>query len=103
MADQMRYLFLIKARGYDGEVRFTDLSNLKFQTTIACSSSFEKLLEACVDQVTAGIQVVELCGGFTNTEACLILERVGGTAAVGHVKFDKAGLAKLHQIGFGSG
>jgi tRNA G37 N-methylase TrmD len=92
----------MKARGYDGDVQVTDLSNPEFQTTIVCSSSIEKILDACVARVAAGDQVVELCGGFTEAEARLVQESVGENAAVGHVKFDEAGAARLQNLGFRS-
>lgn len=98
----MKYVFLMKAPGYGEDVRVADLSNPKFHAKIIYSSSFDQLLKACALEVSDGAQVVELCGGFTNEEADNAQNLLGSTAAVGHVRFNEAGLAKLAQLGFGS-
>ena len=98
----MRYVFLVKARGYGHDVRIADLSNPDFRAKIICSSSFEQLLAACSSEISEGAQVVELCGGFTNKEADNVKKLLGSMVAVGHVQFNEAGLAKLAQLGFGN-
>ena len=40
-----------------------------------------------VELVDEGVQLIELCGGFTAPDAARVIEAVDGRAAVGHVTF----------------
>lgn len=81
------YGFIIKAPGYDPATHQATLESAAFRTRVVCVSTDSQAREEALRMIEAGVQVIELCGGFTGEEAASLTEAVQGRVPVGHVHF----------------
>ncbi|MEO1234337.1 MAG: DUF6506 family protein [Myxococcota bacterium] len=93
-----RYVFLIKADGYPSEGSTVVLPTEAFTTTVFAAPRLEAHLKACARLVDEGAQLVELCGGFSESDARAVRESVGPGVPVGHVQFDAENRARLERL-----
>lgn len=96
----MKYLFLIKADGFGSQHKVAKISSELFHAEIIAASSTEVLVEQCSKAVLNGVQIIELCGGFSDQDAEEIQSTVADKCAVGRVIFGERELAVLERLGF---
>ncbi len=96
------YAFLVKAAGYNADVHHATFESPLFRTTIVGVASVEDALPIARDLAASGVQLIELCGGFTVKEAATIHQHVGPDVLVGVVTFTPEQEAKMGQL-FGEG
>lgn len=89
MMNISNYGFIVKAPGYTPEEHRQTMNSDQFQTTIVGVSTVEQACVEAVKLAEAGIQVVELCGGFGEEAAQEVIKAVAGRAPVGFVCFTK--------------
>lgn len=82
-----RFAMIVKAPGYDPELHRASLSSPAFSTSVVGVSDYEHALSAAIDLMTAGVQLIELCGGFTPDEADQLHIGIGGKVPVGVVRY----------------
>jgi hypothetical protein len=78
---------IVKAPGYRPETHKALLASPAFSTNVVCVSDFEQALGAAAGLVQDGVQLIELCGGFTAQEAARLQVAIGGTVPVGVVRY----------------
>ncbi len=57
------------------------------RTTLVPVPDESAAAEIAVELIAEGVELLELCGGFSLTEAARVVEAVGGRVPVGHVNF----------------
>lgn len=90
-----RYAFLVKHQSYSSDNQHAFLGSDEFSTTIVGVSGVEEAAVVTKELMKQGIQLVELCGGFTETEKNYIKQKVKGSIPVGIVKLDNDDLKLL--------
>src|SRR5688572_28547249 len=93
-----RFAMIVKAPGYDPAVHTASLSSSAFSTNVTCVSSFEQALGAAIALVQDGVQLIELCGGFTPEEADKLHIGIGGRIPVGVVRYSPEELTHLSML-----
>lgn len=58
------------------------------ELTAVAANNYAEAETVAVELVNAGIEAIELCGGFGNRGTARIADAVAGKAAVGVVRFD---------------
>jgi hypothetical protein len=86
-----RVAFIVRGPGYHPEVHRTSFVSPSFSTVFVGVSSVDEATAIAAALADEGVQIIELCGGFTATEARRVRSRLGGSVPVGVVRFDAAG------------
>lgn len=83
-----KYAVLVKHESYSSETQNTFLRSDDFNTAIIGVSNADEAISVISELVNKGIQLVELCGGFTMDEKNQIKKEVKDTMPLGLVKLD---------------
>lgn len=82
-----KYSFIIKAPGYTPGHHNAEISSPVFHSTIVGVEDVDQAIIATDGLRSAGVEIIELCGGFTAEEARRIQDHVGSEIAVGLVSY----------------
>ena len=86
---QTKYAFLIKAPGYEMATHRATLESPEFHTRVVGVTALADALPAVDRLVEDGVEIIELCGGFSSAEAAEIRGRAGPAVSVGLVVYDE--------------
>lgn len=89
---------IIKGPGYEPVIHRAFLNSAEFSTTVVCVCSVEQATSAAVDLRQQGIQLIELCGGFTPDQAAAIHLAVDRQVPVGVVRYTLEEQQHLAQL-----
>jgi hypothetical protein len=95
-----RFTFLVKAPGYSPHKDRSTLSSPQFTTVVIGVSDLISAMAAANEEVQAGTQLIELCGGFTQSEAAELRNNLSSNIPVGVVTYtpeQEAELARLFE------
>ncbi|WP_339862679.1 DUF6506 family protein [Thalassospira alkalitolerans] len=92
------YAFLIKADGYPVRGAQTTLPGDGFTTHIFAASNIAALIVAAQNFARNGIEVIETCGGFSDSDFAAVENALDGNVALGRVTFDDANQALLARV-----
>jgi hypothetical protein len=82
-----QFAMIIKGPGYDPALHHASILSPVFSTTVVCVSSFEQAIPVAKELVQQGIQLIELCGGFTPEQASSIHDSIDKQIPVGGVRY----------------
>ncbi len=86
---QVQYAFIILAPGYEAAAHHATLESPRFRTRIVGVSSLAGALAAVDRLMEDGIEIIELCGGFSPEEAAEIRKRAGQAISIGLVVYEE--------------
>ena len=86
---QTDYAFIFKAPGYRRESHQAILETPEFKARVLGVASAAEALEVAEELLRAGVDIVELSGGFSSREAKRIRARFGPSVSVGLVTYDE--------------
>jgi hypothetical protein len=86
---QTYYAFMIKAPRYEMATHHATLESPEFHTRVVGVTSLAVALTAVGRLVEDGVEIIELCGGFSPSEAAEIRGRVGPGVSVGLLVYDE--------------
>ncbi len=86
---QTNYAFVIKAPGYEMATHHATLESPEFRTRVVGVTSLAGALAAVDRLVEGGVEIIELCGGFSPDEAAEIRGRAGPAVSVGLVVYEE--------------
>jgi hypothetical protein len=93
-----RFAMIIKGPGYDPAVHRAQMASAHFSTDVICVSTVEQAF-ACAQQLVAnGVQLIELCGGFSAENALALELSIGGRVPVGLVQYSAAQQLRLGAL-----
>ncbi|UII30475.1 DUF6506 family protein [Fulvivirga ulvae] len=92
-----KYAFLVKHKSYSSASQRALLSSDDFSTTIIGVSGLEEAIKVTNELLKQGIQLVELCGGFTEAEKDCLKQEINSSLPVGVVKLDKEDIQLLES------
>jgi hypothetical protein len=81
-----RFGFIVRGPGYVPAQHRAVLDSGQFATLVVGVSSIEAATQASREMVAAGVQLIELCGGFSADDADAVRRAVLGTP-VGRVSY----------------
>ncbi len=84
---QVQYAFVVKAPAYEMATHHATLESPEWRTRVVGVSSQSGALAAVDRLVEDGVEIIELCGGFSPEEAAEIRERAGPAVSVGLVVY----------------
>jgi hypothetical protein len=93
-----QFAMIIKGPGYDPAVHRASLNSPVFSTTVVCVSCFEEAASVALELRRQGIQLIELCGGFSPDQAAAIHRSVEMLIPVGVVRYTAAEQQHLAQL-----
>ncbi len=86
---QVQYAFVIKAPDYDIATHHATLESPEFRTRVVGVASLAGALTAIDRLVEDGVEIIELCGGFSPDEAAELRGRAGPAVSVGLVVYEE--------------
>ena len=98
MTNLKKYGFIVKGPGYRVGTDSTIIDSGLFCTTIMAVATVEDAIIAAKEMINQGIEVIELCGGFTHKDKENIIESINGAIPVGRVEFSEIENEKLNRF-----
>lgn len=93
-----RFAFIIKAPGYSPNEHAAEISSEQFSTQVVGVSSLSSAIQVAQQLVASGVQLVELCGGFSEDEAQHLRVQIEYKVPVGVVVYSKEQAEELDRI-----
>lgn len=93
-----KFAMIIKGPGYAPEIHRACLASTCFSTAIVGVSSFEQALLAAQQLAQDGVQLIELCGGFSPEEAETLKAALTPRIPVGVVRYTDEEQAQLAAL-----
>jgi Family of unknown function (DUF6506) len=93
-----QFAFIIKAPGYAPQSHTTQLDSPHFSTRIVGVSDASEAIAVVEQLVAQGVQLVELCGGFSAHEAASLRAHIGDVIPIGVVTYSAAQEARLAAL-----
>ena len=90
-----RYAFIVKGPGYFAAEHAAEIRSQEFSTKIVGVSDFHAAIPVAQQLIADGIQLIELCGGFTEAEAEKLRRETGKKIPIGVVK---EGTHEFHSV-----
>lgn len=82
-----KFAMIIIGAGYDPAVHRAVLQSPAFSTTVVCVSHVSEAVKVAIELHQQGMQLIELCGGFTPDQAAQIACAVQGNIPIGVVRY----------------
>jgi uncharacterized membrane protein YjjB (DUF3815 family) len=93
-----RFAFIIKAPGYVAHQHTATLSSAQFNTQVVGVADMLSAIQAAQQLIQTGVQLIELCGGFSEQEAAQLRQAIDHQVPVGVVVYSAEQTAALAQI-----
>jgi hypothetical protein len=90
--------FIVKGPGYKADAHNAQLSSGLFTTFVVGVADFAAAQLAAQALVTNGVQLIELCGGFTESEAAQMRQYIGPNVPIGVVVYSPAQATALANL-----
>lgn len=81
-----RYAFIVKGPGYVSDEHTVEIRSQEFNTRVVGVSDFPMALSVVQQLIADDIQLIELCGGFTQSEADELRALTGDAVPINGVK-----------------
>lgn len=92
------YGFIVRGPDYQPEIDTATLTSCRFKTRIIAVESLDQACLAADQLCVEGVQVIELCGGFSADDASVIRAHIQGAIPVGYMCFTEAEQLKLAAL-----
>jgi alanine racemase len=93
-----RYAFIIKAPGYQASEHTATLASEQFNTQIVGVADLPSAIQAAQSLIQTGVQLIELCGGFSEEEAAQLRQAIHHQVQVGAVIYSAEQTAALEGL-----
>jgi hypothetical protein len=93
-----RFGFIVKGPGYVLGQHFAKLESSVFHTSVIGLSDIDGALDAAKIMLTDRIQLIELCGGFSEEEAAQVRLSIAEKVPVGVVVYDVKTVAEIQKL-----
>jgi len=90
-----RYGFIVLAPGYRPDEHTAIIENPAFRTEVVCVASVAEAISVAHRFDAAGMDVIELCGGFGEAGMAEVTQALNSDTPVGYVEFTAAEHEKL--------
>jgi Family of unknown function (DUF6506) len=93
-----RFGFIVKGPGYVLGQHSAKLDSSIFHTSVIGVSDMDGAFDAAKIMLTDEIQLIELCGGFSEEEAAQVRFSIGEKVPVGVVVYDAKSSAEIQKL-----
>ncbi len=93
-----KFAFIVKGPGYRPDEHRSTLDSGLFQTIIVGVSTLQQAGEIAVELRASGLQLLELCGGFSVTDAEFVQSLLDPDILVGVVQYSASQERKLTEL-----
>lgn len=93
-----RFAFIVKGPGYAPADHVVQLNSPLFRTQVVGVSNTQDALLAAHQLIAEGVQLIELCGGFTSSEAEQLRDQTQNRVPIGVVTYDAAQAAEIERL-----
>jgi phosphoribosylformylglycinamidine (FGAM) synthase-like amidotransferase family enzyme len=93
-----RFGFIVKGPGYCLGEHSAQLESKWFYTSVLGVSEMSEAFEAAKTMLNDKIQMIELCGGFSEADAAEIRRSISNQVPVGVVVHDAESLAEIEKL-----
>ncbi|MFN7663988.1 MAG: DUF6506 family protein [Inhella sp.] len=93
-----RFAFIVKAPGYSPNEHAVEISSEQFSTQVIGVSSLASAIQVAHQLVASGVQLIELCGGFSEDDAEQLRVHIERKIPVGVVAYSKEQAEELERI-----
>jgi Family of unknown function (DUF6506) len=93
-----KFAFIVKGEGYFPDEHSAEMSSNSFLTRIYGVSNLDSAMKVAQKLVFEGIQLIELCGGFSSVEAEAIRQHIAHAVPIGLVIYSKAEELELQRL-----
>lgn len=93
-----KFAFIVKAPGYSAEKHSTELSSAQFSTRIVGVSHLDEAITIARQLIDEGVQLIELCGGFSQSDRVTVQDQTGHKIPVGVVVYTPDQEAELLKL-----
>jgi hypothetical protein len=93
-----RFGFIVKAAGYDSREHRSILDSGQFKTVVVGVASCEAARDVVREMVADGIQLIELCGGFTRDDRAALEQCIEFAVPIGVVTYSAEEEARLGDL-----
>lgn len=81
------YAFIVLAPDYKAPLNSCVMESEEFRTEIVGVSSIEEAIIVAKELIDQGVQLIELCGGFGESNANIVIDSVNSDVPIGFVGF----------------
>jgi Family of unknown function (DUF6506) len=93
----IHYAFIVKGVGYEPRTHRSVFDAPQFKTTFVGVSTTDEAKTVAAELVISGIQLIELCGGFTADDCANVQTHIGESVLVGVVRCSPKQEARLAE------
>jgi hypothetical protein len=93
-----QFVFIVKASGYSRDSHRAVLSSAHFRTVVVGVPDLHTAIDVAKELVLSGAQLIELCGGFTRTDAQYLRQQLHPRIPVGVVTYDAEQEAEIARL-----
>ena len=93
-----RYAFIVKAPGFSPSKHSTTLASEQFSMRIVGVSNLASAIEVAQQFVASRVQLIELCGGFSEVEALALRVQIEHKVPVGVVGYSAEQAQELERL-----
>lgn len=92
------FAFIVKAPGYMAETHHAELVSVDFSTQVIGVSNLGEAITSAQKLIQDGVQLIELCGGFSEDDAAELRLQTGHQVPVGVVVYSPEQAAELGDL-----
>lgn len=90
--------FIVTGRGLDPVRNVAVMESPAFRMTAVGVERAEQAIDVARQMVAAGVQLIELCGGFGPVWTARIIEAIGAAIPVGSVSYGPESIDQMHAL-----
>lgn len=92
-----RYGFIVKAADLEFFKHHARIASENFHMSISGVSNVDEAMLVAQEMITKGVQLIELCGGFTTDDARKVSDAINDHIPVGVVQYTEQERARLQR------
>jgi 2-keto-3-deoxy-6-phosphogluconate aldolase len=92
------FAFIVKGPGYLPSQHTADINSDTFHTRVVGVASLEDAVSVAQNLIASGVQLIELCGGFTEDDAATIRSKTDHKIPVGVVTYSEQQSKELERL-----
>ncbi len=94
----LRFAFIVKGPGYSPGEHRAEIASPQFCTRVVGVGNLASAISAAQELIDQGVQLIELCGGFSESEAAELRQQTGCKVPVGVVVYTPEQAQELCQL-----
>lgn len=94
----LRFAFIVKGPGYSPGEHRAELTSPQFSTRVVGVGDLVSAISVARELIDQGVQLIELCGGFSEDKAAELRQHTGNKVPVGVVVYTPEQAQELSRL-----